>query len=180
MNVVNTSVFDIFKIGPGPSSSHTLGPMKAAGRFLQSCAELAETFPAPPTAVEVYLYGSLATTGKGHGTDRSIIAGLLGWEPDESSKPRTGRAVVAQRNRPVGFGCHTIESGGGQNSRRDGGGHAGNRPGHVGKIQGNSQGRTGHLLCPLLTVDKDVFKRTGRDRALKLVQYLIEKFCGHG
>ena len=83
MNVINTSVFDIFKIGPGPSSSHTLGPMKAANRFRQSCAEAADdVFTGPATTVEVYLYGSLAETGKGHGTDRSIIAGLLGWEPD--------------------------------------------------------------------------------------------------
>ena len=82
MNIITTSVFDIFKIGPGPSSSHTLGPMKAAGRFRQSCAELGDHVLDLATTVEVYLYGSLATTGKGHGTDRSIIAGLLGWEPE--------------------------------------------------------------------------------------------------
>lgn len=82
MNVITTSIFDIFKIGPGPSSSHTLGPMKAAVRFRQACAELEETALAKASAVEVFLYGSLATTGKGHGTDRSVIAGLLGWEPE--------------------------------------------------------------------------------------------------
>lgn len=82
MNVIATSVFDIFKIGPGPSSSHTLGPMKAAGRFRQACAGLKKAALEKATAVDVSLYGSLATTGKGHGTDRSVIAGLLGWDPE--------------------------------------------------------------------------------------------------
>ena len=82
MNAVTTSVFDIFKIGPGPSSSHTLGPMKAAHRFRQACSELDGASRAAATALDVRLYGSLATTGKGHGTDRSIVAGLLGWGPE--------------------------------------------------------------------------------------------------
>ena len=82
MNSVMTSVFDIFKIGPGPSSSHTLGPMKAARRFRQACSELESASREAATALDVRLYGSLATTGKGHGTDRSVIAGLLGWEPE--------------------------------------------------------------------------------------------------
>jgi L-serine dehydratase len=82
VNVISTSVFDIFKIGPGPSSSHTLGPMKAAYRFRQACAGLDKTVLENATAVEGSLYGSLATTGKGHGTDRSVIAGLLGWDPE--------------------------------------------------------------------------------------------------
>ena len=96
MNVITTSVLDIFKIGPGPSSSHTLGPMKAARHFRQACADLAATacpagtgagvpaaaFPETEARLDVQLYGSLATTGKGHGTDRSIIAGLLGWDPE--------------------------------------------------------------------------------------------------
>ncbi|MDQ5984984.1 MAG: L-serine dehydratase [Syntrophus sp. SKADARSKE-3] len=84
MNVITTSVFDIFKIGPGPSSSHTLGPMKAACRFRQSCSELSDETLDSATSIEVYLYGSLATTGKGHGTDRSVIAGLLGWVPENA------------------------------------------------------------------------------------------------
>ena len=61
------SVFDIFKIGIGPSSSHTVGPMKAAAAF---------------AAINVSLHGSLAFTGKGHGTDSAVILGLMGMQPD--------------------------------------------------------------------------------------------------
>ena len=82
MNSVTTSVFDIFKIGPGPSSSHTLGPMKAARHFRAACSGLDAATRGEATGLEVRLYGSLATTGKGHGTDRSVIAGLLGWDPE--------------------------------------------------------------------------------------------------
>jgi len=69
------SVFDIFKIGVGPSSSHTLGPWRAAERFLKECDWAAIT------SVRVSLYGSLAKTGKGHGTDIAIILGLAGYDP---------------------------------------------------------------------------------------------------
>lgn len=65
------SVFDIYKIGIGPSSSHTVGPMVAARRFLQSLAQ-------PSGRIRVSLHGSLAFTGKGHGTDRAVILGLAG------------------------------------------------------------------------------------------------------
>ena len=73
------SVFDIFKIGIGPSSSHTLGPWRAAERFLQSLEKNNILFDI--TAVEVLLYGSLAKTGKGHGTDMAILLGLSGDDP---------------------------------------------------------------------------------------------------
>ena len=74
------SVFDLFKIGIGPSSSHTVGPMKAAALFaraLQSDGQLAAT-----ERVEVRLYGSLGATGKGHGTDTAVMLGLEGAQPD--------------------------------------------------------------------------------------------------
>lgn len=74
------SVFDMFKIGIGPSSSHTVGPMRAARQFcldLQTAGLLSET-----ARVEVRLYGSLALTGIGHGTDRAILLGLAGETPD--------------------------------------------------------------------------------------------------
>jgi len=74
---MNISVFDIFKIGIGPSSSHTVGPMKAAREFLLS---LKEKLP-QISRVEIDLYGSLALTGKGHGTDKAILIGLLGEQP---------------------------------------------------------------------------------------------------
>jgi L-serine dehydratase len=74
------SVFDIFKIGVGPSSSHTVGPMKAARQFALELA-LAKT-PAQVARIQVTLHGSLAYTGKGHGTDSAIILGLMGCQPD--------------------------------------------------------------------------------------------------
>jgi L-serine dehydratase len=73
------SVFDIFKIGIGPSSSHTMGPMTAARRFLT--ADL-PSLPSRPHRVSVSLHGSLAFTGHGHGTDRAVALGLLGYAPD--------------------------------------------------------------------------------------------------
>jgi len=73
-------VFDLFKIGIGPSSSHSVGPMKAAAAFV---AELSENGQLDSTdRVRVDLYGSLALTGIGHGTDSAVLLGLLGEEPD--------------------------------------------------------------------------------------------------
>ena len=69
------SVFDIFKIGIGPSSSHTMGPWRAAQRFLREI-RLEEV-----QSVQIELYGSLAKTGKGHGTDLAVMLGLNGDDP---------------------------------------------------------------------------------------------------
>jgi len=74
------SVFDIFKVGIGPSSSHTMGPMRAAREFvlgLKGAGQLAAT-----QQIAVRLYGSLALTGLGHGTDRAVLAGLEGADPE--------------------------------------------------------------------------------------------------
>ena len=73
------SVFDILKIGVGPSSSHTLGPWRAAQKFIQSITD--RNLLQQVTAVRVLLYGSLAKTGKGHGTDIAIQLGLCGEDP---------------------------------------------------------------------------------------------------
>ena len=81
-NGINTSVFDIFKIGPGPSSSHTIGPMKAAGNFIACALQLPAAELDKSDKIEVTLYGSLASTGKGHGTDKAVLAGLLGQKPE--------------------------------------------------------------------------------------------------
>ena len=77
---MNISLFDLFSIGIGPSSSHTVGPMSAANEFLQ----LLETkkLDAATQRVKIELYGSLALTGKGHGTDKAILNGLEGKTPD--------------------------------------------------------------------------------------------------
>jgi len=72
------SVFDVFKIGVGPSSSHTMGPMVAAGRFLDRL----RAAPFTAKGVRATLHGSLAFTGKGHATDRAVILGLAGFLPD--------------------------------------------------------------------------------------------------
>ncbi len=71
------SVFDIFKIGIGPSSSHTLGPWRAAERFLKEAGESVNHI----VSIRIQLYGSLAKTGKGHGTDIAVMLGLLGADP---------------------------------------------------------------------------------------------------
>jgi L-serine dehydratase len=73
---VHISVFDIFKIGIGPSSSHTVGPMRAARRFAEHVVGDAHV-----RGVKVELYGSLGFTGKGHGSDRAVILGLQGEDP---------------------------------------------------------------------------------------------------
>ncbi len=73
------SVFDIFKIGIGPSSSHTLGPWRAAQRFIETLQQ--QQLLSEVNSIEVLLYGSLAKTGKGHGTDVAVQLGLCGEDP---------------------------------------------------------------------------------------------------
>ncbi len=77
---MHLSVFEIFKVGIGPSSSHTMGPMAAAESFLALLAERVATDPPPDSwlRIHVSLHGSLAFTGRGHATDRAIVYGLLG------------------------------------------------------------------------------------------------------
>ena len=74
------SVFDLFKIGIGPSSSHTVGPMRAARLFALRLRH--EGVLGSAARVCAQLYGSLGATGKGHGTDKAVLLGLLGFEPD--------------------------------------------------------------------------------------------------
>ncbi len=74
------SVFDLFKIGIGPSSSHTVGPMKAARLFALGLAD--EGLLASVTSLQVELFGSLGLTGKGHGSDKAVILGLEGYAPE--------------------------------------------------------------------------------------------------
>ena len=84
------SVFELFKVGIGPSSSHTMGPMVAARRFLDEI--LTGDWPRRPddrvAHLRVALHGSLAFTGKGHATDRAVILGLAGEEPDRIDPDR--------------------------------------------------------------------------------------------
>lgn len=77
---MSISVFDLFKVGVGPSSSHTVGPMSAACDFVEALS--AQLPLSQVQRVEVRLYGSLSATGKGHATDRAVIMGLMGERPD--------------------------------------------------------------------------------------------------
>ena len=85
------SIFDIFKVGIGPSSSHTVGPMKAAAAFVAELQPIADAV----AAVAVTLHGSLAWTGKGHGTDSAILLGLCGLLP-ESIDPDAVEDLLAE------------------------------------------------------------------------------------
>jgi L-serine dehydratase len=78
---VMTTADEFYKVGPGPSSSHTIGPMRITYDFYQRATKLPAAQLAKATALKVYLFGSLSATGKGHGTERAALAGLVGKEP---------------------------------------------------------------------------------------------------
>ena len=88
-----TSVFDLFKIGVGPSSSHTMGPMTAACDFVEALSRNGLIDRA--ARVEADMYGSLALTGKGHATDRALLLGLAGRRPD-TIDPDEADALIAR------------------------------------------------------------------------------------
>ncbi len=98
------SVFDMFKIGIGPSSSHTMGPMLAAARFL----DLLRASPFAVHGLRASLHGSLAFTGVGHATDRAVILGLAGFVPETCDRERAEAALAAIREsrsvEPEGLG----------------------------------------------------------------------------
>ena len=99
---MTASVFEIFKIGVGPSSSHTMGPMLAAARFAARVAPMA------PARVLVDLYGSLALTGKGHATDRAVMLGLAGMVPetlDAGAAEAVLAHIAARETLPLGGGA---------------------------------------------------------------------------
>ncbi len=78
---IMTTVDEFYKVGPGPSSSHTIGPMRITYDFYQRCTKLPADQLAKVTGMKVHLYGSLSATGKGHGTERAALAGIIGKEP---------------------------------------------------------------------------------------------------
>jgi L-serine dehydratase len=90
------SVFDLFKVGIGPSSSHTGGPMAAAHRFVRGLH--ADGLLAEVCAVRVVLYGSLGLTGKGHGSDKAVILGLEGDKPELVDVDSVGKRIEAVRD----------------------------------------------------------------------------------
>jgi L-serine dehydratase len=85
------SVFDVFKVSVGPSSSHTMGPMLAAGRFVETIRAIA---PQEGAHIQCTLYGSLAYTGAGHGTQPAILAGLLGFDPKSYDRESANAALA--------------------------------------------------------------------------------------
>jgi L-serine dehydratase len=89
------SVFDLFKIGIGPSSSHTVGPMRAARLFVARLTH--EGLLARTARVKTDLYGSLGATGKGHGSDKAVLLGLAGHEPDTVDIERVPAELEAMR-----------------------------------------------------------------------------------
>ncbi|AMB83824.1 serine dehydratase [Pseudomonas agarici] len=89
------SVFDLFKIGIGPSSSHTVGPMRAAALFVQKLRERGALERV--CRVEVRLYGSLSATGIGHGSDNAVIMGLMGEWPDAIDPTQIGLRIATLR-----------------------------------------------------------------------------------
>ncbi|HEU4604359.1 MAG TPA: serine dehydratase beta chain, partial [Steroidobacteraceae bacterium] len=103
MHPAHVSTFELFKIGIGPSSSHTMGPMCAARRFVDTLIErhlLQRT-----SRVTVDLYGSLALTGRGHATDRAVIIGLAGFLPHEVSSDQVFAIEKQARD------CHVVQIG---------------------------------------------------------------------
>ncbi len=107
---MSLSVFDLFKIGIGPSSSHTVGPMKAAAMFAKALTQ--DDMLAVTARVEVRLYGSLGATGKGHGTDTAVMLGLEGLMPDSIDpdsidarlkKIRKEKVLQLQGSHPIAF-----------------------------------------------------------------------------
>ena len=103
------SVFDIFKIGVGPSSSHTLGPWRAAQRFAETLRD--RNLLQKVTEVRVLLYGSLAKTGKGHGTDVAIQLGLSGEDPVTFAVDQISAKIndIAAMKKLVLLGRHEVE-----------------------------------------------------------------------
>ena len=104
------SLFDIFKVGLGPSSSHTVGPMRAAALFVASLE--ARDLLARTQRIHADLYGSLALTGRGHATDSALLLGLEGHRPDEIDPEfaqrrveeiRAGRRLLAGGKHEIAF-----------------------------------------------------------------------------
>ena len=107
---VMTLVDEFYKVGPGPSSSHTIGPMRITYDFYQRAVKLPAAQLAQATALRVHLFGSLSATGKGHGTERAALAGLIGHEPATIDPVAVLDKMAAEPDNvyPVKLGAKTI------------------------------------------------------------------------
>ncbi len=102
---ITTSVFELFKAGPGPSSSHTIGPMLAALDFRGELEKMPAATLGRAGGIRVRLFGSLSATGFGHGTDAAIVTGLLGFEPaDCPANLPAGVFGLGERERTLDVG----------------------------------------------------------------------------
>jgi L-serine dehydratase len=108
MPPVTTSVFELLKIGPGPSSSHTIGPMRAGFDFMHLIRELPEPDRLAADSLEVRLFGSLSATGEGHGTPRAILSGMLGSQPDACSSDTLEQFMDKDRTFDLDLGGKTL------------------------------------------------------------------------
>jgi L-serine dehydratase len=109
---VMTLVDEFYKVGPGPSSSHTIGPMRITYDFYQRAIKLPPEQLAQATALKVHLFGSLSATGKGHGTERAALAGLIGHEPATIDPVAVLDRMAAEPDKtyPVKLGAKTINA----------------------------------------------------------------------
>ena len=106
---VMTTAEEFYKVGPGPSSSHTIGPMRITYDFYQRCTKLPAAELGQATALKVNLFGSLSATGKGHGTERAALAGLVGKEPATVDPAfLDGLAANPDQTFPVKLGDKTL------------------------------------------------------------------------
>ncbi|MFZ5675292.1 MAG: serine dehydratase beta chain [Pseudomonadota bacterium] len=106
---VMTLIDEFYKVGPGPSSSHTIGPMRITYDFYQRCTKLPADQLAKATGLKVHLFGSLSATGKGHGTERASLAGLVGKEPATVNPLFLDEMMVKpDQNYPVELGGKTL------------------------------------------------------------------------
>jgi L-serine dehydratase len=106
---VMTVADEFYKVGPGPSSSHTIGPMRITYDFYQRCTKLPPEQLSKATGLQVHLFGSLSATGKGHGTERAALAGLVGKEP-ATVDPLFLEGMIAKPDQtyPVKLGDKTL------------------------------------------------------------------------
>src|SRR5688572_7840766 len=108
---VMTLIDEFYKVGPGPSSSHTIGPMRITYDFYQRCTKLPAAQLNQATALKVNLFGSLSATGKGHGTERASLAGIVGKEPATIDPAfLDGLAANPNQSFPVKLGSKTINA----------------------------------------------------------------------
>ena len=107
---MTVSVFELFKIGIGPSTSHTVGPMKAARLFLENARQ--QGYFEDSDSLSTELFGSLALTGIGHGTDKALLMGLEGEFPETidpaSVDPRSGKNPEKFQTRSSGIQNHSL------------------------------------------------------------------------